>query len=244
MGNTVRFIMLMPWGRVGSNLLMSILRQSAPMKLDNEHFNRLKTDAEQESWLAHFYELGSDMPSSHVIGSKQNMLAIRDFEATRCRLEEHSIRVVRLRRDNIVKTAVSQMRAEQYAAKTERETGTRQWAVSKGAEPLGATELDPNILFNRIKLIEDLQRRLMAGFSPQEVLDLEYEEINRSIDMAAAQLCAFLNIAAKTRYRIPHRKATPDDVRISIANLSDVKEKLAETPYARMLSDEANLHRS
>jgi LPS sulfotransferase NodH len=207
------------------------------MKLDSEQFNRLETDAEQACWLAEFYELGTELPSARLIGSKQNVLAIRDFEATRKRLMEHSIRLVRLRRDNVVKTAISQMRAEQYADKTERETGKRLWAVKSGSERLGPTELDPEILFRRIELIENLQSRLMSGFASSEVLDLEYEEINRCLDETATKLCSFLNIKSKPQYRVPHSKATPDDVWTSIANLSAVESKLAPTRYANMLFD-------
>ena len=236
----VRFMLLMPWGRVGSNLLMAILRQSAPMKLDNEQFNRLGTDAEQESWLTEFYELNAKIPSAEIIGSKQNVLAIRDFERMRARLINYGIRLVRLRRDNVVKTAVSQMRAEQYADKTERETGKRHWAVKRGAKRLEATEIDPDVLLRRIELIETLQQRLMTGFADHEALDLEYEEINCSFDETADRLCSFLGIPRKKNYRIPHAKATPNDVRSSIRNLEAVEAKLVGTRYAGMLFDGPN----
>src|SRR5215469_603882 len=117
-----RFILLMPWGRVGSNLLLSILQKSAPMKVNNEGLNRLRTAADQESWFRAFYETGKEPASHQHIGSKQNLLAIRDLAGFSQLLLENQVRIVRLRRDNLVKAAVSQMRAEQYAEHTAEQT--------------------------------------------------------------------------------------------------------------------------
>ena len=236
----MRFMLLMPWGRVGSNLLMAILRQSAPMKLQSEQLIQLKTDADQEKWFAEFYEIGADQPSALFIGSKQNLLSIRDFEAMRARITDYGIRLVRLRRDNLVKTAISQMRAEQYADKMERETGKRVWALKAGAERLGPTEIDPDVLVRRIGLIERTQSQLMDGFEAGKVLDLEYEEINRSVENVAGRLRSFLDVPGNPKYRIPHAKATPDDVHTSIANLGAVEARLAGTRYASMLYEGEN----
>lgn len=232
---TVRFMLLMPWGRVGSNLLVAILRQLVPMKLDNERFNQLKTDVQQKAWLNEFYEIGAEPASRPYIGSKQNVLAIRDFDAMRKRLADNSIRVVRLRRDNIVKTAISQMRAEQYAEMMERETGRRPWAIRPGDETLGPTAIDPDILVRRIELIERMQERLMTGFSSDEVLDLEYEAINNRLRRAVRQLCRFLDVPFDRPFRVPHIKATPDDLETAVTNFGAIKARLAGTRHAAQL---------
>jgi hypothetical protein len=232
---TVRFMLLMPWGRVGSNLLAAILRQLAPMKLESERFNQLKTDSEQKAWFEEFYELGAQQASAPYIGSKQNVLAVRDFEAMWRRLTEHSIRVVRLRRDNVVKTAISQMRAERYAEKMARETGKRIWAVKAGADRLAPTDIDPDVLARRIAVIEKLQQRLMTTFASNKVLDLEYESINTGLERTIFELCSFLDIPAGAPYRVPHIKATPNDLRAAIANFEAIEARLAGTPYAAQL---------
>jgi hypothetical protein len=80
---------------------MDILRQSVPMKLNNERFNALRKAEEQEAWLEEFYEIGSGSPSRPYIGSKQNILATRDIAALSRFLAGRPFKVVRLRCDNL-----------------------------------------------------------------------------------------------------------------------------------------------
>lgn len=230
----VRFILLMPWGRVGSNLLFAILRQSAPMKANNEMFNQLRTAAEQEAWLDDFYELGRTHPSQAHIGSKQNILAVRDLAALSRLLAKNAIRVVRLRRENVVKTAISQMRAKQYADKTLTESGVARWAVRLGDEKPGATRLDPDTFLRRISLIESLQQKLMAEFAPETVLDVEYEEINRNISDVVRRTREFLELPQKL-FRIPFVKATPDAPSEAVENYAELRECLSGTRWAAQI---------
>jgi hypothetical protein len=234
--SVVRFMMLMPWGRVGSNLLFAILRQSAPMKLMNENLNRLRTTDEQSAWFEDFYELDSQSPSSGYIGSKQAFRAIRDVNVMRRMIEENSVHIVRLRRDNHVKAAVSQIRAEIYAEQTKAETGVGMWAVKKGAKPLGSTEIDPDVLLKRIGIMVENQEALMAAFSQQDVLDIEYEEIQSSLDNVVTRLRVSLGLPSMP-YRVPFEKATPNKLSDAIANFSEVRMRLAATPYADYLVD-------
>src|SRR5207249_2254561 len=170
-------MMLMPWGRVGSNLIFDILTQSGPIKLDNENLILIRNAAEQVAWLSNFYEVGSTNPSRPYIGSKQNLFSIRDWESFSLLLVEYEIRIVRFRRENIVKTAVSQIRAEQYAERTLAQSGVARWGVLRGHKPLEPVAIDPEMLLSRVQLAESQQRRLMESFQGQDVLDIEYEEI-------------------------------------------------------------------
>lgn len=230
----VRFMLLMPWGRVGSNALFAILKQSAAMKLNNENLNQLGTADEQRAWFMKFYEIGSPSSSFAHIGSKQNLLAVRDFETFSPLLQANAVRIVRLRRENVVKCAVSQMRAEQYADETGRKTGVRQWAVRPGDERLGATRLDPEILLKRIELVDSLQRRLLAAFPGEKVLDIEYEEINRSLGRVVEELRDFLNMP-QAAFKVPFLKATPDALPEAIENFGEIRERLSHTPWLAQL---------
>jgi LPS sulfotransferase NodH len=229
--STVRFMMLMPWGRVGSNLLFDILRQSAPMKLNNEKFNQLPTAQEQIDWLNEFYESGADIASKPYIGSKQNLMAVRDMPALADVLSRNGVRVVRLRRDNFLKSAVSQIRAEQYAEKTGRETGTKLWAVKKGAEGLGPSHIDPKILVQRMEVMESLHAKLMSALPHDAVLDIEYEEVNSSLDAVVKRLRAYLDVPEKA-YAVPYDKATPDDLSGAILNYSEIRAHVQGTRFA------------
>lgn len=232
--STVRFMLLMPWGRVGSNLLIAILRQSAPMKLANENLNGLRTHDEQAQWFREFHEEDAQAPSRAFIGSKQSMMAIRDAAAMTALMRRASLRVVRLRRDNLVKAAASQMRAEQYADKMRRETGEAPWAVKKGQPLLGPSVLDPDLLVRRIGMMERTHDALMAAFAPSEVLDIEYEALNADLPGTVERARRYLDMPQKP-FDVPFVKATPDDLESAIVNYDAVVAKLRATSYARFL---------
>ena len=83
------FLVLMPWGRVGSNLLINILRQSREFKLANEPMTGIKSrnrqagEAEiarlQMEWFNEFFdELTGNGESG---GAKLSMASVADRDA-------------------------------------------------------------------------------------------------------------------------------------------------------------------
>jgi LPS sulfotransferase NodH len=230
----VRFMLLMPWGRVGSNLLFAILRQSAAMKLANESLNAIRDADAQAAWFREFYETDAAAPSQRFIGSKQNMLAVRDDKAMAGLIRDAGVRVVRLRRANLVKAAVSQIRAEQYAERTGVETGTRLWAVKKGDAPLGRAPIDPELLVKRIGIMEACDRRLMQAFDADAVFDIDYEDVNTALDATAVRVRDYLSVP-QAPYKVPYDKATPDELSDAITNFDAVVARLADTAYAGQL---------
>jgi hypothetical protein len=233
---TVRFMLLMPWGRVGSNLLFAILRQSAPMKLANESLNSIRTADAQAAWFREFYETDAALPGHAFIGSKQNMLAVRDDVAMTGLIGQARVRVVRLRRANLVKAAVSQIRAEQYAAKMAAETGERPWAIKKGGPTLGRAPIDPELLVKRIGIMEDCDARLMRAFEPASVLDIDYEDVNAVLDATVGRVRDYLAVP-QAPYKVPFDKATPDRLEDAIENFDAVCSRLSQTRWAGQLQE-------
>ena len=221
---TVRFLLLMPWGRVGSNLVFEILRQSAPMKLANESLNGVRSWDAQARWFAQFYETATPATAHAFIGSKQNMLAVRDDAAFAQLCRAAGLRIVRLRRASILKTAVSQMRAEEHA-KT-----TKSWAVKRGGPTLGACAIDPALLLKRLRIMEACDARLSALFAPEETLDIAYEELAAALAPTIARVRAHLGVP-QTPYKVPFDKATPDRLADAIVNLEEVRAALQGTRY-------------
>lgn len=230
----IRFIVLMTWGRVGSNLVMNIIAQHGPSKLANETFNSIKSVEEQLSWYRDFYELASGRPTKPLIGSKQNVLALSDPEVMRQRFLDDGIRVIRMRRDNLVKATISQIRAEQYAAKTKEETGKALWAVHKGQTGLGPSTIDVNLMLRRIEIMKRAQDAL-SSFSSMGALDLEYEEINGSLDGVIERVRGFLKLDAKRPVKVNFEKATSDNLAEAVVNFDEVKRSLAGTQYAEQI---------
>jgi hypothetical protein len=226
-----RFAILMPWGRVGSNLVMNIVAQSGPAKLANETFNTIKGEAEQLAWYREHYEFGAEAPSKPVIGCKQNVLSITDPAGFAERLLADGVRVVRMRRDNLVKVAVSQMRAEVYAERTKEQTGKPRWAVRKGEQPLEPIVIDPEILQRRLSIASKAQDRLMGMFSPGDVLDIEYADIRTDLDGLVGRLRRWIGLPTDQPFKVAFEKATSDNLKDAVLNFRQVKRRLKGTPY-------------
>jgi hypothetical protein len=230
-----RILVVMPWGRVGSNLLMELIRQfPVRKKLNSEKFNQLHTIEEQETWFENFYELHSQNHRARLIGSKQSVLSMRDIGRIETLLRSHSIGVVRMRRENCLRAAVSQIRAEQYAEKTRSETGSARWALRKGDPGLGPSRIDPELLLRRTRIMMTQQQRMMQGFLGLRLMEIEYGEINSQLMSVYERLCEFLELP-RAAISIPFDKSTPEDLMHAITNYDEVERVLGNTEFREYL---------
>lgn len=214
---------------------MSILAQGGPAKLANESLNTIKGESEQLAWYRGFYELDRLSQSAPLIGSKQNLRALFDPARLARLFMADGIKVVRMRRDNIVKVTVSQIRGEQYALKTKAEGGQARWAVRTGDSALGPSVIEPSVLYARIQIMQKMHDRLMALLPAADVLDIEYEDVSRNLDHVVGSLRLRLGLGERGRFAIPFMKATPDRLQDAIANFDEIRASLAGTPYAQQL---------
>jgi hypothetical protein len=235
--STIRFMILMQWGRVGSNLIVNIINQSKEATLANERFNSVREPEAQLAWYREHFQLDATAPSHRLIGSKENILAVADRDAFLARLRADGVRIIRMRRDNLVKAAVSQVRAERYAEQTRAETGKAMWAIRRGETPLGPTEINPTDLLWRIEAMERARTALMHAFGPDEVLDLEYEQINGDLPDVVARVRAHLDLPDGKPFRVPFIKATPDDLAEVVSNYAAVQRSLQGTRYEAMIPE-------
>jgi hypothetical protein len=71
-----RFLIVMQWGRVGSNLLLDILAQSGNASIANERLNTIAERDQQLAWYNDHYQIDVPRPSHSLIGAKENILAL------------------------------------------------------------------------------------------------------------------------------------------------------------------------
>lgn len=221
----MKAIVLMPWGRVGSNLLMGYLRKCEKGKFANETFNGIKDGGAQLAWLNEFYAEDISLTCC-----KQNVLSINDNPAVSAFLAENDVKVVRMFRRNLFKATLSQIRAEQYAEKTKEETGSPMWAVPKEAQPLDSTYVDPEIFVRRYKVFEDQTEVLKSVYASNVHHDVNYEDLNANMKPTLAGIAEFLDTSA-VEFVPPFRKATPDDPLSVIKNAEELKTHLKVNGY-------------
>lgn len=221
---------MMPWGRVGSNLLFNSIGQIVgpiARKFANENFNLLREADQQLAWTRTFYT-AEDRPP--LVGCKQNVLSVADRPRLSDLLAELSVQLIRLRRQNIVKVAVSLLRAEIYAARSRAQTGVAVWGVRSDSEPLAPTPLDPR-RFLEVAARARQADEMLAEFSPAtRTLDLEYEQLRDGGGQLAEQVCDWLGLPVFRKARPHFAKATPDDLVRAVPNLACLREALAGSP--------------
>jgi hypothetical protein len=229
---TVKFMIMMPWGRVGSNLLFSNIGQAVRQRrrrLANENFIKLKEGVRQSDWVRQFY---GDAQDFDVVGSKQNILSVRRPDALSDVLVENEVRLIRMRRDNIVKVAISQLRAELYAERTRAETGMAVWGVRRAQAPLGPTVLGPRRFLRVVAKAKEADGLLSRFAPPVATFDIEYEEFQANLDHLSKQVCEWLGLEVDEKIQPIYIKATPDDLATAVPNLEELRAALRASALA------------
>ncbi len=223
----MKVCVLMPWGRVGSNLMMSYLNSVLNSDVRNEPFNRIKIKEDQLAWLRDYYLQGKYGPDRLAKLSMRSLDKIRPIERF---LNKRDVKVIRMFRRNHLKTVVSQIRAEQYATLTKDETGVAKWGVRQSDKPLPATKIDVKLLAHRIKIIEQDQIDLKALELKQHI-DIYYEDMANDMLSVFKNVSEFLGIDYNSNFKPPFKKATPNNLSSAILNLDEVKAWLVDNDY-------------
>ena len=227
-------MIVMPWGRVGSNLVLAGVQRRArraygPEGFDiaNEPLNRIKGRDEQAEWL-HKHYAGRDGVS--LVGSKQAVRAMTDPTniADGCRTMD--VQLILMHRRNLVKAAVSQMRAEQYAEKTLEETGRAQWGVKPGSTGLGPSAIDPDVLLQRIEVMAQSTQALFDVFGRHAHLAVAYEEILADAHAVIDRVSTALELEL-IPIELAFQKATSSSLREDVTNFDQLQGRLAGGPY-------------
>jgi len=170
-----------------------------------------------------------------AVGFKTKLSDVRDQAGFVRLLQEVGARVVVLRRRNLVKLTISWFNSERiYESTGDWNIYAREDAV---AEPL---VVDLDVFDSRLRDVESRHRRLAAYADDAALptLHIYYEDLlldrRRTLDMTFA----FLGVepfAAEGRTR----KATPDDLRLVVANFDELRERYEGTRFEAMFDEVA-----
>ncbi|NNC73752.1 MAG: hypothetical protein HKN78_12885 [Sphingomonadaceae bacterium] len=223
----------MPWGRVGSNLLVAQFRDSFASRMTrirNEPLNVIKDADEQLGWLRDFY--GERNDDELLVASKHGLLSIADIDAFSGFLVEQGIRLIRHRRDNLVKVAVSQQRAELYARHSTEEDGKARWGVLRGEKPLGTVDLDPAEFVRTLRYVSEAQSKFDAFRPDCPTYDLEYETLKADPVAVGRDVMQWLGLDPQREIKLRFDKATPEKLRAAVPNLDTLRRASADAGFA------------
>lgn len=247
---TQLFAILMPWGRVGSNLVAATLRAEAGVLIDNEPTTRIRTfgqrdgipeavQAEQQSdELERFLRLSVRYRFAGLKLSHRSLLQPASYLG---RLREAGAKPILMVRANHLKTAISQLRAEARA----RGGGPWQspWAIAAAEDKPGPAPVDCDKAIRLARLFAKLEAQARASVDAtfgNAVLEVEYADLAARPDEVLAKIRAWIGMPpADPAATMPHRKATSDDLREDVTNHTDLARAAEAAGLGAMMSTDA-----
>ncbi len=246
---TQPFAILMPWGRVGSNLVVGVLGEYGRIGIASEPTTQLQTryrdvphghfltDRDQIAYLRAFPEVDAfGLPAlrGRPAGMKLSHISLVSPYAAHAVLAERGFRIVAMYRDNHIKTAISQIRAEMRAYAGRKDA----WSVSRKARPPGPMKVRVALALARARTCArsaQQMRDYLAHFHPQGCLDIRYEELNAAPHDTIRRIADHVGVALPADFVLPYRKATEDDLSLSVTNWEEVRAAFADSEFAGLL---------
>lgn len=225
-----KFVILM-MGRSGSSYLTALLDSHPRILAKGEKLAGMKKPQKQRSWTERFF---SEPPPSGVtaIGFKTKVKDIADKDAFAELLREQTVRILLLRRRNVVKMTISWLNAERLF----QETG--EWNLTKKEDPLPAPVIDPERFAHRLEQMEKATAALeqYGNGLGLPCHSLYYEDLLIDLDSALEKIFRFLDVeSAPTQCEL--RKNTSDNLRDAIMNFDELRTRYVGTPYLEMFDE-------
>lgn len=246
------FVILMPWGRVGSNLVTASLETFSEVKIDNEPTTRLKTFArhtglpsaaiaeQQFEHLSAFHKAYRE--AGGAAGLKLSYRSLIEPHDYTQRLVTLGFRPIVMLRDNFLHCAVSQMRAVVRAEATEKgQTLWRSpWAVAMDEPKPGPTRIDPG---EAIRLTREFEKHHWALLQTvgacfgQNAMKIEYSELAYDPRTTIRKILLSIGLFAPSGVCVPQKKATSDKLSDDITNYAEFADAVHAAGLSHFLED-------
>lgn len=145
------------------------------------------------------------------------------------------LRVIVLRRRNVLKMAVSQQNLERIRSRA----GSLRISNIHDDKYLGQFHLDVDRAMREARVVADEQKILEPLLQPFEhVLRIDYEDMIKNVDCSMRQMLRHIGVSEKPELSSKYQKATPDDLREAIENYEELESKVKGTELEAFLSDD------
>lgn len=245
------FAIIMPWGRVGSNLVTSTLTSECGVVVANEPTTVIrsqaresgpdgffKVDIQQTDYLSGFPDVAEFPIRGFRQGAKGMKISHQSLISPMMAysiIKSRNFKVVSMIRQNHIKAAISQIRAEQRASK---KIGTGAWSVPAASKMPKATHIDPQQAITRAARFAANTAQMLDyidHFFSDRALRVTYEDLNQDPHVEVNKIISFLGYELPENYKLPHRKATSDDLSQSVLNWPEVREAFSRTKFSYLL---------
>jgi LPS sulfotransferase NodH len=220
----VRFVILFP-GRTGSSFLVSCLHSHPSVIVEGERLVR-RSARRQQRWLRRLYDTRRE-PSVVAVGFKTKLKDVWSLDAFAALLRERGVRVIALRRRDVVRLAVSTINARRVLERTGR---WNQHAGSLALPPLQVAPADLERMIENCIARQNELERYVADLGLR-TLQLDYDDLLLDRDRWLGQVTAFLDLAPQPLHS-DVVKATDDDLRRALANYDEIAAHFRGGPHA------------
>lgn len=233
MDGTRFFLILMPWGRVGSNLVSLTLSRTPKVVIDNEPTTRIRTEGHQAGYtkpemgdqqLAHLSNfVSAHADTGRTAGLKlshRSLIAPLDYLGT---AKNYGFDPIVMTRRNHLKTAVSQLRAQHRAQQTASRWESP-WAVRSEEPKPGPTMIDVVEAIRLTGVFSKLETAMQSSISAvfgDAVLRIEYADLAAAPTKHVAMIHDHLGVPLADKIDLSHRKATSDVLADDILNYDE-----------------------
>lgn len=223
-------VLLMPWGRVGSNLVNSIIKQAPNVVVHNEPLTGIDTRGRREGLSReNIAQLQDEWLEEHIVAADHgrpiflNLAAVHilDPNAFRKRLAPVEPTYVILDRVDVVATVISAMRTSAWVREGQEIGEERSWSIPKGASVDFRPAMDSGEFTNMVDLI-DLGRSIIDQVTEgRNATRYLYEDIVNDMDGVMTDIFAKARIPY-IRYEIRSAKFGSKALGDMIANPEDI----------------------
>ena len=216
----------MPWGRVGSNLVNSIMARGRNVRVYNEPLTRLDTGGRKQNLTAaQVWATQEDWLRAHIIDTDHvgpiflNLAAVHiknptAFKALMAPLDP--VYVVHDRHD-VVATVISAMRTKAWVQEGAAIGEKRVWAISKGASVEFKPVIDPAEFLTMTGVVTKGRQIIAALTADQNATTYYYEDLMRDMDGVITDIFAKARIPF-TSYEVKSGKFGSDALENMVAN--------------------------
>jgi LPS sulfotransferase NodH len=229
-------------GRTGSTHLATLLHQSPHISFLGEEPALLKPDGwqAQENWISQLFDAPSEFndtrikTSAKVLGFRIKLRDVAEPQQFKKLLEKYNVSIIYMKRLNLVKQAVSSIRAIDLS----KTKGYYNLDHHKHQEGLSAYSIPFQRFDQTLKWIEEVDLKLQDYIKTLNlpICEVSYEELLADRDAVLNKVVQFLDVPSFTPIEVI-AKHTSDDLSEVISNFDVLFSRYKNTPYAEMFTE-------
>jgi LPS sulfotransferase NodH len=223
---------IMPWGRVGSHLLIDVLRQSGCFKIYKEPETGILSNARdreaaknQQSVL--WESLGLEARSMRIL-CNVNLGSVVDLDEFFSVARSQRGSFIYLDRKNVIKTAISILKARLYSDWHKQQWGASSWAIKDPKRVRSvADKIDVTSLRSVLNRLNANREKFYARKKDNPGPLVFYEDMQIDLRGVVCYLCQELNLDM-FQYEVRHFKAVDDNLRTEISNFTEIADFIGD----------------